>query len=297
MSNVTTSEQAIRRSGPDRADAAALGIQSPVIIRPSRGWLRLGINELWQYRELLYCLTWRDIKIRYKQTVLGFLWAFLQPFTKMIVFTFVFGRMAKLDSEGFPYPIFVFAGLLPWQFFSEALNRSSQSVVSSASVITKVYFPRLFVPLSAVCGCLIDFCISFLILMGLMLYYGVPPLWSLLAVAPLALMTVLTALGIGTLISALNVAYRDFRYVIPFIINIWMFLTPVVYSVRAIPASWRWLLVINPMTGIVDGFRSAIMGKPFDLQSLSISITVCAVMLVGGLMYFRRIERQFADII
>ena len=272
-------------------------MQPQVVIRPSRGWPSLGLKELWLHRELLYCLTWRDIKIRYKQTVLGFLWAFIQPFTKMVVFTFVFGHMAKLDSEGVPYPIFVFAGLLPWQFFSEALNRSSQSVVSSAQVITKVYFPRLFIPLSAVCGCLIDFCISFLILMGLMLYYGVAPLWSLLAVAPLALMTVLTALGMGTLISALNVAYRDFRYVIPFIIHIWMFLTPVVYSIRAVPASWQWLLAINPMTGIVDGFRSAIMGKPFDFQSLSISITVCIVTLVGGLMYFRRIERQFADII
>ena len=296
----------MRNLSPDFVTAGALpgsglpGSSDPqyrTVIRPQRGWLALNCRELWRYRELLGFLTWRDVKIRYKQTVLGFLWAFLQPFVKMVVFTLVFGRLAGLDSEGAPYPIFVFAGLLPWQFFSEALHRSSESVVGSAGVITKVYFPRLIVPLAAVAGCLIDFCISFLILVGLMVYYGVAPSLHLLAVAPLAAGTVLAALGIGTLIAALNVAYRDFRYMIPFLIQIWMFLTPVVYSVSVVPDGWQWLLALNPMTGIVDGFRSAVLGKPFDMQNLIISGAVCMAMVLLSVAYFRRIERQFADII
>jgi len=296
----------MRNLSPDFVTAGALpgsglpgssDTQYRTVIRPQRGWLALNCRELWRYRELLGFLTWRDVKIRYKQTVLGFLWAFLQPFVKMVVFTLVFGRLAGLDSEGAPYPIFVFAGLLPWQFFSEALHRSSESVVGSAGVITKVYFPRLIVPLAAVAGCLIDFCISFLILVGLMVYYGVAPSLHLLAVAPLAAGTVLAALGIGTLIAALNVAYRDFRYMIPFLIQIWMFLTPVVYSVSVVPDGWQWLLALNPMTGIVDGFRSAVLGKPFDMQNLIISGAVCMAMVLLSVAYFRRIERQFADII
>ena len=228
---------------------------------------------------------------------MGFLWAFLQPFIKMVVFSLVFGRLAKMDSEGFPYPIFLFAGLLPWQFFSEALSRSSQSVVGSGNIITKVYFPRLLVPIASVGGCLIDFAISFLILIGLMFYYGVAPTPATFMVIPLVIMTIVAALGAGTFISALNVAYRDFRYVIPFLVQIWMFLTPILYSVRIIPAHWQWLLMLNPMSGIVDAYRSAILGKPFAWANLGISFAVGMAVLFLGVLYFRRIERQFADII
>jgi len=219
------SEKVNPDSGSEEMLFRAFPVVPPqVIIEPRRGWLGINWRELWRHRELLYFLTWRDVKVRYKQTVLGFLWAFIQPFLKMVVFSVIFGGLAKIDSEGFPYPIFVYAGLLPWQFFSEALHRSSLSVVDSANLVTKVYFPRLISPLAAVGACLVDFAISFIILFGLMLYYGIMPGWGALMVVPLVLVTIVTALGAGTLLSALSVAYRDFRYVIPFMLQIWMFL-------------------------------------------------------------------------
>jgi len=268
-----------------------------VIIEPRKGWLGLNWREIWKYRELSYFLTWREVKVRYKQTVLGFLWAFIQPFLKMVVFSIIFGRLAKMDSEGFPYPIFVYAGLLPWQFFAESLNRSSQSVVGSANLITKVYFPRLIIPLSSVGACLVDFAISFSILIGLMLYYGIMPTFATFMVLPLVLLTIFTALGLGTLLSALNVAYRDFRYVIPFMVQIWMFATPVIYPVKIVPRNWQWLLSLNPMSGIVDAYRSAILGKPLAWGNLAISLGVAFLGFLSGLMYFRRFEREFADIV
>ncbi len=215
----------------------------------------------------------------------------------MIVFSVIFGGLAQMDSEGFPYPIFVFAGLLPWQFFSESLSRSSNSVVGSSSLVTKVYFPRLVIPLGAVGGCLVDFAISFLVLVGLMAWYGIAPKVGILMVGPLVVLTVIASLGAGTLISALNVAYRDFRYVVPFMVQIWMFLTPVIYSVDIIPEDWQWLLMLNPMAGIVDGYRSAILGKPFDWSNIAISAAVAFVLFFVGAVVFRRIERRFADII
>lgn len=268
-----------------------------LIIEAQKGWIPIHFGDLWRYRELLYFLTWRDVKIRYKQTVFGFLWAFIQPFLKMIVFSVIFGGLAQMDSEGFPYPIFVFAGLLPWQFFSESLSRSSNSVVGSSSLVTKVYFPRLVIPLGAVGGCLVDFAISFLVLVGLMAWYGIAPRVGILMVGPLVVLTVIASLGAGTLISALNVAYRDFRYVVPFMVQIWMFLTPVIYSVDIIPEDWQWLLMLNPMAGIVDGYRSAILGKPFDWSNIAISAAVAFVLFFVGAVVFRRIERRFADII
>lgn len=266
-------------------------------ITPRRGWLSINWREIWLYRELLYFLTWRDVKVRYKQTVLGFLWAFIQPFLKLVVFSVIFGRLAKMDSEGFPYPIFLYAGLLPWQFFSEALTRSSTSVLGSGSLVTKVYFPRLIVPLSSVGGCLVDFAIEFLILFGLMIYYGVAPTLAILWVIPLIFLTVLAALGTGIFFSSLTVTFRDVRYVIPFVVQIWMYVTPVVYPVSIIPPKWQWIILLNPMSGIVDAYRSAILGKPMAWPNLGISFVVVIAVFVFGLYYFRKMEKQFADVI
>jgi lipopolysaccharide transport system permease protein len=267
------------------------------VIRPRSGFVPIGLRELWQFRELLYFLAWRDVKIRYKQAVLGLAWAFIQPFLKMVVFSVIFGTFAKMDSEGFPYPIFLYAGLLPWQFFSSAVTRSGNSVVGSAGLITKVYFPRLIIPIGAVGASLVDFAISCATLLGLMLYYHVVPTLSMLMVIPLTAATILTALGVGIFISALNVAYRDFRYITPFLVQIWMFATPVVYSTSIVPARWYWLVEINPMGGIVDAFRSAILGRPFEWSTLGISLAVSVGMLLFGLVLFRRTERYFADVI
>lgn len=268
-----------------------------LIIEPPRGWLRVNWRELWSYRELLLFLSWRDISVRYKQTVLGIAWALLQPFLRLVVFSVIFGRIARLDSEGYPYPIFLYAGLLPWQFFSEALNRGGASLVSGSALITKVYFPRLILPLSAVGACLVDFFISFAIYIGLMLYYGTPPGASAFALPLLVLGVTLAAVGVGALLSAMTVAFRDFKYLLPFALQIWMYLTPVIYPVRALPERWRWLLWLNPMTGWVDGFRSALLGKPWDAQGLLASALVTGLCLILGLRFFRHMESQFADLI
>ncbi len=270
---------------------------STIIIEPTRGWLSLKLKDIWQYRELLYFLTWRDVKVRYKQTVIGFLWAIIQPFLKMVVFSVIFGGLAKMDSEGFPYPIFLYAGLLPWQFFASAVSRSGESVVGSANLIKKVYFPRLVIPIASVGACLVDFAISFIILIVLMFYYSIIPTLSIFMVLPLVLATIFTALGVGMFISALNVAYRDFRYVLPFLVQIWMFLTPVIYSTEIIPENWRWLILLNPMAGVVDAYRSAILGKSFEWGSLGISMGIAVVIFLCGLVYFRKTERYFADIV
>ena len=267
------------------------------IIQPSRGLLSLKLGELWRHRELLYFLTWRDVKIRYKQAVLGFLWAFIQPFLKMVIFSLIFGGLAKMDSEGFPYPIFLYAGLLPWQFFADAVNRSGQSIVGGAGLITKVYFPRLIMPVASVGAAVVDFGISFGILIGMMVYYQLSPTLSILMVLPLVLLTILSALGIGVFVSALNAMYRDFRHALPFLVQIWMYLTPVVYPVTLIPDRFRWVILLNPMAGIVDAYRSAILGKPFAWGNLGISLGIATVVFLIGLTYFRKTERYFADIV
>ncbi len=267
------------------------------VVEPSRGWLSLRLREIWQYRELLYFLTWRDVKVRYKQTAIGFLWAVLQPATKMLVFSLVFGRLAKIGSEGFPYPVFVYAGLLPWEFFAGAVTRSGESVVGSANLIRKVYFSRIIIPIAAVGACLVDFAVSFGILIVLMIFYGIVPTLNVLMVVPLVMAVVIAALGVGMLISALNVAYRDFRYVLPFLIQIWMFLTPVIYPVGILNGPWKWVAHVNPMAGIVGGYRSAILGTPFRWTELGVSTLAAAVLFACGLVYFRRMERWFADIV
>jgi lipopolysaccharide transport system permease protein len=267
------------------------------VIEPARRLVRLGLREGWQYRELLYFLTWRDVKIRYKQTLIGVMWAIFQPAIKVLVFSLVFGGLAKVSSQGFPYPIFVFAGLLPWEFFASSVSRGGESVVASANLVRKVYFPRIIIPVAAVGACLVDFAASFAILVVLMLYYGTVPTLSLLMVPPLVMAVLALAVGISLLISALNVAYRDFRYILPVILQVWMFVTPVIYPPTSVPQSWQWLLRMNPMTGIVDGYRSAILGTPFAWGELGISMLVAAAIFVCGLMYFRRMERWFADIV
>jgi len=269
-----------------------------VIIRPSRGWIPLRLHELWQYRELLYFLTWRDIKVRYKQTVLGAAWAVIQPFFMMVVFSLFFGKLAKIPSEGVPYPIFAYAALLPWQLFSRALTDASTSLVVSERLITKVYFPRLIVPTSAVLAALVDFAIAFVILIGMMLYYGIVPTIAVLTLPLFLLLLLMTALGVGFWLSALDVQYRDVRYTIPFLTQLWLFATPVVYPSSMVPEPWRALYGLNPMAGVVEGFRWALLGKPEGPGPLlaASAVAMCIVFL-GGLYYFRRMEKTFADVV
>lgn len=267
------------------------------VIQPSRGWRVHDFRELWAYRELLLVLTARDVKVRYKQTVLGFAWAIIQPVMLMVVFSIFFGRLAEMPSDGHPYPIFVYAALLPWTFFANAIGTSSNSLIGSTQLVSKVYFPRLIIPLASVGGGLVDFAISAGVLLLLMLWYGVG--WSLnLLAAPLLVAGVMfTALGVGTFLSALTVAYRDFRYVVPFMAQFWMFATPVVYPASLVPEGWRWLLYLNPMAGLIEGFRSAFLARPFDVPALAISLGVALVLFLGGVAYFEKVERRFADII
>ncbi|NLW49405.1 MAG: ABC transporter permease [Candidatus Brocadiaceae bacterium] len=277
-----------------------------VVIRPRGGWPAVNWRELWHGRELLFFLAWRDVKVRYKQTVLGALWAILQPLVSMVVLTLVFRSLLGIDrrlmgttSEGYPYPVFLFAGLLPWQFFSESLRRSSESVVVSANLVQKVYFPRLVIPLSAVAGAAMDFALSLLVLAGLMVWYGHAPGVGLLAVVPLAVLTAMAATGVGVLISALNAAYRDFRHIVPFLLQVWFYATPLIWSARIVEAPrLRLLIALNPMCGIVEGYRRAILpGWPLDGTLLAVSAASTALLLLVGLRYFRKVEISFADIL
>ncbi len=274
-------------------------IELPTLfIRPQTGWTAAGLKELWEYRELLYFLTWRDIKVRYKQTALGAAWAIIQPFFMMVVFSLFFGYLAKVPSDGIPYPIFAYCALLPWQLFAHALTESSNSLVANERLITKVYFPRLVVPISAVLGGLLDFAIAFVILLLMMAYYGVRPTWAIVTLPAFLLLAMLTALGVGLWLSALNVKYRDVRYTISFLIQFWLFATPVAYSSSIVPARWRALYGLNPMAGVVEGFRWALLGKSTGPGALlAVSVAVVILILIGGLYYFRRMEAEFADVV
>ncbi|GMQ81793.1 MAG: ABC transporter permease [Rhodothermia bacterium] len=267
-----------------------------LITADRRKWW-LDLRELYHYRELLFVLTARDLKVRYKQTALGVIWAVLQPLANMLLFTLIFGRLAKLPSDGFPYPIFVFAGLLPWTFFANSISASAESIVGASTLITRVYFPRLIIPLASVCTALVDFAIAFFILLILMLFYGVG--WSLnLLLAPVLIIALgFTALGVGTMLAALNVSYRDFRYLVPFGVQFWMFASPVVYPSSMIPEKWRWLYHINPVAGIIDGFRAVFLGSPLDWTTVSTSMLASVVIFLIGVMMFDRAERRFADVI
>ena len=272
------------------------------IIEPSHGWFNLKLKAVWRYRELLYFLVWRDIKVRYKQTALGVTWIVLQPLLSTLVFSGLFGLLLQVPTGGIPYPLFVMTGLVVWQYFTSALNRSSTSLVDSASLITKIYFPRLVIPLSAVISGLLDFFISFLVLLVLLLIYRMPLTPRMLLLPAFLLLAILTALGFGLWLTALNVRYRDVKHLMPFVVQIWMYLTPVVYSLELIPERFRWLLSLNPMTGVVGGFRWALVGAEFEQTSgagvlFGISVAITLLVLVTGAVYFWRTERTFADII
>lgn len=274
-----------------------LGYNHVTIIEPPKGWRGFDVKELWAYRELLWVLMIRDIKVRYKQTVLGASWAILQPTLTMMIFTIFFGRLANMPSDGFPYPVFVYAALLPWFFFANTVTASGNSVVGSANLVGKVYFPRLIIPLSTLGVGLLDFAISAVVLLMLMVFYGVGWSINLIATPLLIVAVVFTALGVGTLLSALNVAYRDFRYVIPFLVQFWLFATPVVYPANLVPEKWQWLFFLNPMAGFIEGFRSVFLGKPFDVIALVTSFISATLICIVGMAYFERVERRFADII
>ena len=270
---------------------------SMVVVEPRKGF-DLRLKELWNYRELLFILVWRDIKVRYKQTALGALWAILQPVLATVVFSIFFGRFAKVPSDGIPYPVFAYVGLLPWQLFAYALNESANSLVSNQNLIRKVYFPRLIIPFSAILAGLVDFAIAFVVLLGLFWKYGIVPSASLVVLPVFILLAVASALAIGLWLSALNVQYRDVRYTIPFLTQLWLFATPVVYPSSLVPAKWRALYGLNPMAGVVEGFRWALLGKAANPGPLVwVSAGMVVLLLLGGVIYFRRMESTFADIV
>lgn len=271
---------------------------STIVIKPSKGWVSLSLKDLWEYRELLYFLTWRDIKVRYKQTALGALWAIIQPFFTMVVFSLFFGRLAKIPSDGIPYPLFTFAALVPWMFFANGLSLSSNSLVGSANLITKVYFPRLIIPVSSILSGLVDFVIAFIVFMGMVLYYGICPTISVIWLPFFLLLGLTTALGVGLWLSALNVKFRDVRYVIPFLTQFWLFATPIAYPSSLLSEPWKTVYGINPMVGVVEGFRWALLGTetaPGAMIFVSALVSLC--LLISGIFYFKRMEKTFADII
>ncbi|MBI2359350.1 MAG: ABC transporter permease [Deltaproteobacteria bacterium] len=268
-----------------------------VLIQPEHGIAALKLADLWAYRELLYFLAWRDVKIRYKQSILGPAWAIVQPVCTMVVFSIFFGKLGKIPSDGVPYPIFAYVALLPWQLFSQSLNLSSQSVVGGAGLITKVYFPRLIIPLSSVLASLVDFVIAFGILLILMFYYGIVPTWGVLLLPGFILMAIFAALGVGVWLAVINVKYRDVRYALPFFTQFWLFVSPVAYPSSMVPAKWQWLYGLNPMAGVIEGFRWALLGTRPPLVTIYIAVILVAVLFVGGIYYFRSAEKMFADVI
>lgn len=273
--------------------------QRTTILRPARGWSALNLKELWVYRELIYFMTWKDLKVRYKQTLLGASWAILQPFLTMVVFSIFFGELAGVPSDGVPYPIFAFTALLPWTLFSKALSDASRSLVQSSHMITKVYFPRLILPLASVLAGVVDFFLALLVLMGMMVFYQVAPTSAVWALPLFLLLALVTALGVGLWLSALNVLYRDIGYILPFLTQFWLFITPIAYPASMVPEQWRILYALNPMTGVVEGFRWALLGtqQANSWMMLGVSTLIAVAVLVSGLFYFRRMERLFADMV
>jgi lipopolysaccharide transport system permease protein len=285
-----------------RADGAAAALlaggdtgEYELVLQPQRGWIGVDWREMWSHRELLVFLIWRDISVRYKQTVLGVAWAVLQPLMMMVIFTMVFGRFAKIPSAGFPYAVFVFAGLIPWTLFSQGMAASALSLVNQQQLLTKVYFPRLFVPIAAASVFLVDLLISTALYAGVMAFYGVVPSWGIVWMPALVLMTLVATLGVGVTLAALTVFYRDFKHIIPFLTMILMYLTPVIYPMDMIPLRWRLILSLNPMFGIVGAYRSAILGLAWDIPALVISLTTAMTLFVFSVFYFRKTERRFAD--
>lgn len=280
-----------------REDGPWLSDDPLVLIEAEDKASTLDLRELWAYRELLYFLTWRDIKIRYKQTLLGATWAIIQPLFAMLLFTLFFGRLARMPSDNIPYPLFAYAGLLTWTFFANAVTNSGNSLVSSTSLITKVYFPRMIIPAAAVAAGLLDFAIAFLLLIPLLIYYGIALTWSLLLLPLFIILATLLALGVGMWTSALNVRYRDVRYALPFVIQLWLFASPVIYPSSIMPAKWRWVLLLNPMTGITEGFRSSLFGRSFDWTAILVAAALTLIFSCYSVYFFRRVEETFADIV
>ena len=266
------------------------------IIRPRRGWINLNWREMWVSRELLHFLVLRELTVRYRQTILGVVWAVLQPVLSMVIFSLIFGRLAKVPSDGLPYSLFVYSGLLPWMFVANSVTGASQSLVNQQALLTKIYLPRVFVPAAPIGAALVDLAISMGVLGVLMLYHGFVPGWGVLALPFLVLLTGALALGVGLALAATTVTYRDFRYVVPFMVQLWMFLSPVVYPVSLVPEQWRGLLSLNPMVGLIEAYRSALLGRPWNWTALSVSVVSISLLLAYGLFYFRKTERRFADI-
>lgn len=268
------------------------------IVQPSTGFFSVDLRPLWDHRELLLFLVWRDIKVRYKQTILGAAWAIFQPLMTMLIFTLVFGKFANVPSDGLPYPIFAFAALLPWTFFSEAISRSSASLVSDANLLRKVYFPRLIIPLAAVLTPVADFLLSFIFLMVMMAWFGIPLSWAIATLPLFLLLSFVSSLAVGLWLSALNVRYRDVRHTVPFLVQFWLYASPVAYPLTLVPEQWRWLYSLNPMVGVIEGFRWALLGQHIpDLGAVAVSGAVVALLLVGGLIFFKQMERTFADVV
>jgi len=277
---------------------SALNEPRTITIKPSTGWAALNLKDLWLYRELIYFFTWRDLKVRYKQTLLGASWAILQPVLTMVVFSIFFGGLAKVPSDGVPYPIFSYAALLPWTLFSKALQDASRSLVSSAHIISKVYFPRLILPLSSTLAGLVDFLIAFVVLLVMMFLYGIRPTARLWLLPLLILLALITAIGVSLWLSALNVMYRDVGHMLPFLNQFWMYITPIAYSSSLVPEKWRFFYALNPMTGVVEGFRWALLGMEKSPSiTLLISTVISLLVTISGLFYFRRMERKFADLV
>ena len=273
------------------------GHEHVTVIEPPRGWRMLDWRELWAYRELLWVLAARDVQVRYKQAVLGAAWALIRPVLAMLIFSVVFGVLGKIPSDGVPYPIFVYAGLLPWNFFASAISSSANSLVGSSHLVSKVYFPRLIIPISSLGAPLADFLTSSSVLLALMAWYGIGWSWQLLTAPLLVAGITIAALGVGTLLSALTVTYRDFTHITPFLVQVWMFVTPVIFPASLVPAQWRWVLYLNPMTGLVEAFRACFLAKPMDWGAVGISVLVSLVALILGVAYFEKAERRFADVI
>lgn len=272
--------------------------QRKSIIKPSHGWAALNLCDLWLYRELIFFMTWRDLKVRYKQTLLGASWAILQPFLTMVVFSIFFGNLAKVPSDGVPYPIFSYTALIPWTLFSKALQDASRSLVANSHMITKVYFPRMILPLSSVLAGVVDFLIAFIVLMGMMIYYKITPTANVWFLPLFFVLALITAIGVGLWLSALNVLFRDINYVLPFLTQFWMYLTPIAYPSSMVPVKWQTIYALNPMTGVVEGFRWALLGTGQPPGTLTlVSSIVAVVLLISGMFYFRRMERLFADMV
>jgi lipopolysaccharide transport system permease protein len=292
-----TTARAITPVESDFKEPSTRVAETYALIKSEAAGVQLNLGELWRYRELLYFLTLRDIKVRYKQTLMGVAWVIIQPLTTVLIFTLVFNRFVRLDTGSLPYPLFALSGLLLWLFFANAVTNSTHSLVSNANLITKVYFPRMFIPAASVGAGLVDLSVAFLLLIALCFYYGVALTLQILLLPVFVLMMALLALGVGLLAAAVTVKYRDLRHALPFIIQLWMFASPVIYPTSIVPPGWKWLVIINPVAGTIEGFRAAITGRPFDWLHISVSLVITLAVLLGAIYIFRRFEDTFADVV